>query len=88
MLTLLNNTETYVTVQKNSIKKLISGLHEVLARWKNREYISNKIYNALNCTDGFAEGLWTSKDPQAGLPTENHRFFHQHSVIFSRFVSV
>lgn len=52
MTNLLNNTNTYLTVNKNSTKKLINELHCLLSKWKKKSYISDIKYKSLNCTDG------------------------------------
>jgi len=49
---LLGDRNTYITVNKNPIRKLIGGLYDLLVRWKSRDYISNSVYKTLNCTDG------------------------------------
>lgn len=50
---LLADNNTYTIVNKNPIRKLIGNLHNLLVRWKARDYISNSVYKALNCTDGI-----------------------------------
>ena len=52
MSSLLNNTNTYKIVKKDPIKKVISDLHNLLARWKRNNYIPDSLYKRLNCTDG------------------------------------
>ncbi|KMQ88038.1 reverse transcriptase [Lasius niger] len=49
---LLNDNNTYSKVNKDPTKKLIRNLHEMLARWKKRDYVTDSIYKRLNCTDG------------------------------------
>src|SRR5436190_24309297 len=52
MSSLLNNTNTYKIVKKDQIKKVISDLHDLLARWKRNNYIPDSLYKRLNCTNG------------------------------------
>ena len=52
MSALLNDKDTYMIVKKDPIRKIINGLHDLLARWKKRSYISDTMYRRLNCTDG------------------------------------
>ncbi|EFN60764.1 hypothetical protein EAG_12834, partial [Camponotus floridanus] len=52
MLTLLADKNTYRVVKKSPINKLISSLHDLLARWRAQDYISITKYKSLNCTDG------------------------------------
>lgn len=49
---LLNDLNTYSIIQKDPTKILIRDLHCLLTRWKNNNYITNKMYKRLNCTDG------------------------------------
>lgn len=52
MSVLLADKDTYKIVHKNPINKLISSMHDLLARWRARDYISAASYGSLNCTDG------------------------------------
>ena len=40
---MLSDTNTYVVVKKDPRRKIISSLHEFLARWKKHEYISGYV---------------------------------------------
>ncbi|XP_025264619.1 uncharacterized protein LOC112637990 [Camponotus floridanus] len=52
MSVLLADENTYKVVNKSPIKKLTSNLHDLLVRWRSRDYISVAKYRSLNCTDG------------------------------------
>jgi len=45
---MFNNQSTYSILNKNPIRKLINGFHELLVRWKNHNYISDMTYKRLN----------------------------------------
>ncbi|EFN72061.1 hypothetical protein EAG_00118, partial [Camponotus floridanus] len=51
MSVLLADENTYKVVNKSPIKKLTSNLHDLLVRWRSRDYISVAKYRSLNCTD-------------------------------------
>ena len=52
MTILLDDTNTYVPIQKDPIKKIIRDLHKLVVGWKRSEYISERKYRFLNSTDG------------------------------------
>lgn len=52
---LLEDNNTYISIKKDPTKTLIRNLHDLLSKWKKREYISNKAYKKLNCTDGVLQ---------------------------------
>ena len=52
MLLMLNDTNTYIAINKDPSNKIIKSLHDLLMRWKKAEYISDSKYRQLNCTDG------------------------------------
>lgn len=49
---LLEDSNTYSILKKDPTKKLIRDLHDLLARWKKLEYITDLTYRRPNCTDG------------------------------------
>jgi len=49
---MFSDESTYLVLNKNLIRKMINGLHELLVRWKNHNYISDMTYKCLKCTDG------------------------------------
>jgi len=52
MTDMFSDESTYLILSKNSIRKMINGLHELQERWKNHNYIPDMTYKRLNCTDG------------------------------------
>ncbi|XP_025264609.1 uncharacterized protein LOC112637982 [Camponotus floridanus] len=52
MSVLLADENTYKVLNKSPIKKLTNNLHDLLVRWRSRDYISVAKYRSLNCTDG------------------------------------
>ena len=48
----LNDTNTYICVDKDPTKKLISELHALISDWKKLDYISEGTYKSLNRTYG------------------------------------
>ena len=53
MTNMLNDTDTYIFVNKDPTRKLISQLHDMLSRWKNKDYIPDSLYRHLNRTEGI-----------------------------------
>ena len=49
---LLSDNGTYTIIKKDPIKKVIRDLHDLLTRWKIKEYIPEGTYRRLNCTEG------------------------------------
>jgi len=48
----LNDTDTYIKINKDPTRKLTSDIRKVLARWKSKDYITNSTYNSIYCSDG------------------------------------
>lgn len=70
MTSLLDDTTTYNIVHKDPIKKLIKNLHELLMRWKKREYITDKEYKNMNCTDGVLPRAYGVPKTKRAAPSE------------------
>jgi len=49
---MLSDTSTYLEIKKDPIKKLTTDIREILTTWKNKEYITQGIYNSIFCSDG------------------------------------
>lgn len=49
---MLSDKSTNTVFNKNPTRKMINGLHELLVRWKNHNYILDTMYKRSNCTDG------------------------------------
>ncbi|XP_067216923.1 reticulocyte-binding protein homolog 1 isoform X1 [Linepithema humile] len=49
---ILDDKNTYNTIQKDPTNKLTTNLRNVLTRWKNQKYIDEKTYRCLLETDG------------------------------------
>ncbi|XP_018368506.1 PREDICTED: uncharacterized protein LOC108764666, partial [Trachymyrmex cornetzi] len=52
MKTMLNDIDTYILIKKDPVRKLTTAVRTLLTRWKNKEYIDNKKYRFLYCSDG------------------------------------
>jgi len=53
IMTMLNETETYITIIKNPINTLTRRTRELLVHWKKKEFITEQTYKKLLCTDGI-----------------------------------
>jgi len=49
---MLNDTNSYIKINKDPTKKLTSDIRDVLARWKSKDYITNSMYNSIYCSEG------------------------------------
>jgi len=49
---MLSDTDTYIKINKNPIKKLTNETRVLLAGWKTKEYITQGTYNSIYCSDG------------------------------------
>jgi len=49
---MFNDTDTYMKINKNPIKKLTNDIRVMLAGWKTKEYITQGTYNSIYCSDG------------------------------------
>lgn len=47
MTNMLSDENIYTVLNKNLIRKLINGLHELLGRWTNHNYILDTMYKCL-----------------------------------------
>ena len=52
MTELLEDSDTYVPIKRDPIKKLTSALRSMLTGWKTRGHIKDSEYKALYCSDG------------------------------------
>lgn len=50
---MLSDTDTYTLVKKDPTRILINNLRRLLKDWKNNNYISERLYRSLNCSDGI-----------------------------------
>jgi len=55
---ILNDTETYVKINKDPTKKFTNEIREVLTGWKKKEYITDSTYNTIYCSDGNLPRAW------------------------------
>lgn len=49
---MLEDNETYMIIKKDSTNKLISNLHDLLVRWKNKGFINIATYRFLSFNEG------------------------------------
>jgi len=52
METLLHNKDTYEIVKNDPSKKLISSLISLISYWKKQNFIDNRTYKKIYCSDG------------------------------------
>jgi len=50
---MLQDTNTYTIINKDSIKGISSMLKDMLTRWKQAKYINEIAYKSLNCNVGL-----------------------------------
>jgi len=50
---MLQDTNTYAKIIKNSINKMVSNIKSLLIRWKRMDYISLAMYRLIYCSDGI-----------------------------------
>ena len=53
MITLLEDSDTYVRIKKDPTKKLTTALRSMLTRWKTKGHITDSEYRTLYCSDGL-----------------------------------
>ncbi|KYQ53643.1 hypothetical protein ALC60_02916 [Trachymyrmex zeteki] len=74
MTTLLNDSDTYITIKKDPTKKLTTALRCMLTIWKRNDYINDSKYRELYCSDGLLPRVY-------GLPkllkTKNKCVLHE-----------
>jgi len=49
---LLDDKNTYVVVKNDPSKKVISMLISLISHWKKHNYIDNRTYKKIHCSDG------------------------------------
>jgi len=49
---MLRDTNTYIEINKDPIKKLTADTRVLLTRWKNKGYTTQGNYNSIYCSDG------------------------------------
>ncbi|EFN65155.1 hypothetical protein EAG_05789, partial [Camponotus floridanus] len=49
---LLNDSDTYMIVNRDSAKKMCNELNDILKRWQRLDYISASKKRSLYCSDG------------------------------------
>ena len=53
MTDLLSDTDTYLKINKDPIRRITVGLRSLLSRWKSKKYIDEISYKKLLITDGL-----------------------------------
>ena len=53
MTTLLADSDMYVLIKKDPIKKLMTALRSLLTEWRTKGYIKDSDYKALYCSDAL-----------------------------------
>jgi len=67
---MLQDTNTYTTINKDPVKKISSTLKDMLTRWKQAKYITESVYKSLNYNDSLllrAYGLLKIHKPYCPL---------------------
>ena len=69
MTTLLADSDMYVLIKKDPIKKLMTALRSLLTEWRTKGYIKDSDYKALYCSDGLLPSclIFTSLIVLSGL---------------------
>jgi len=58
---MLQDMNIYEVVERNSMRRIVMGLHALLVSWKEKKYIANSIYRNLLSNNGASESYTLSK---------------------------
>ena len=77
---MLSDRSTYEVLHKDPTRKITSDLHDLLTRWKSKNYINQTMYRILNSTCGITPRAY-------GLP-KIHKTGHPLRIIVSSIDSI